>query len=270
LNYRTTPDRILKYIFRTASGAAGKLVNLFNRDKTGKFDTGRFTCAFIIRLHYPENDPRFEWRLKYFKEAVLPRIRAQSDQKFDICVRCNPAHDRIFENLGCKPFHVKNEYSEYVLSEDGTRKFFYDFVKWEDCIGLERYDIQVGLDSDDLIALDYIKRIKLECAGSSSSLHIYFQPEEFVLETRKFRSHPERFMDGSAFFALYFPDKSVYHHCFETSHRKVSKLADRSVRIPSGYCWITIHDLNESSGREFRAEDLKGAKPWAERPWSNL
>ncbi len=224
-------------------------------------------------MHYEEKDTRFERRLKLFKDEVLPRIWAQTDRGFDVCVRCNPAHDEIITNLGCKPFHIINEYADYVLSESGLNKYFYDFVKWEDCLDLKQYDIQMGLDSDDLIAPRYVEKIKTECVKSDKSLHIHFQPEEFLLKTRKVVRHVERFpkwgKDGSAFNALYYPDKSVYHHCYETSHRMLYTLAERSVLIPSGYCWITIHDQNESSGRTFKAEELQGVKPWDQRPWAN-
>lgn len=244
-----------------------KLSNQVKRGKANKPDVSKLTCAFIIRFHYKENDQRFEWRLKYFKEEVLPRIRAQTEKGFDVCVRCNPAHYEIFKNLGCKPFHVKNEYANYVLSPNGMYKYFYDFVKWEDCIDLAQYDIQIGLDSDDLIAPNYVERIKLECARSKTSLHIHFQFEDYFLKTKTIKRHQEQYKDGSAFLALYYPDKSEYHHCYETSHRLLHKLAAKSVYIPSGYCWATIHDKNESTGRKFQAEELKGARPWTDKPW---
>jgi hypothetical protein len=244
-----------------------RLSNRLNRTGARRRDVSTLTCAFIIRLHYEENDQRFEWRLKYFKEDVLPRIRAQTEKGFDICVRCNRAHYKIFESLGCKPFHVRKEYAGYVLSENGRAKYFYDFVKWEDCTDLAQYDIQIGLDSDDLIAPNYVEKIKLECAKSKTSLHIHFQPEDYVLRTKTVKPHrpPYRKDRGSPFFALYYPDKSEYHHCYEAAHRLLYRLAARSVFISSGYCWMTIHDQNESTGRKFRAEELKGVKPWTEK-----
>jgi len=246
-----------------------KLSNRFSRVDAKGRDVSTLTCAFIIRFHYAKDDARFEWRLKYFKEEVLPHIRAQTEKRFDVCIRCNPAHYDLFDNLGCKPFRVKNEYAGYVLSENRTAKYFYDFVKWEDCVNLAQYDIQIGLDSDDLIAPAYVERIKSECARSKTSLHIHFQPEDYFLKTRTIKPHRQRYKDGygSPFFALYYPDKSEYHHCYEASHRLLHKLAAKSIYIPSGYCWMTIHDQNESTGRKFRPEELEGAQPWSDKPW---
>lgn len=217
-------------------------------------------CGFIIRCHYEEGDPRFAWRLAYFQTMVLPRLQAQTDKNFDICVRCNPVHDELFAKLGCIPFHVKHEYTAYMLSNGGTKKYFYDFVKWEDVIGLKQYDIQIGLDTDDLIRKDMVVHIKSLCAKSKTSLHICFQPEWFNLETLKQSRHPIRYTstNGSMIFALYYPDKSEYHHCYEMSHRKLWTIASRSVVVPTGWCWMTVHGQNESTGRKFSAEELKG------------
>jgi hypothetical protein len=259
-----------KFLGRIGSGTAWavrRLSGRLNRGNAGRTDVGELTCAFIIRFHYKEDDQRFEWRLKYFKEDVLPRIRAQTEKRFDVCIRCNPAHYGLFENLGCKPFRVKNEYAGYVLSENRTAKYFYDFVRWEDCTDLAQYDIQIGLDSDDLIAPNYVERIKLECGKSKTSLHIYFQPGDYFLKTKTVKPHWEQYKDGSAFFALYYPDKSEYHHCYEISHRLLHTLAAKSIYIPSGYCWMTIHDQNESTGRKFRPEELEGTQPWSDKPW---
>ena len=126
------------YIEQIGGEMLKRLSNRLNRAGARRRDASTLTCAFIIRFHYKQDDQRFEWRLKYFEGEVLPRIRAQTEKGFDICVRCNPVHYEIFESLGCKPFHVKNEYAGYVLSENRTAKYFYDFVKWEDCVDLAR------------------------------------------------------------------------------------------------------------------------------------
>jgi choline kinase len=215
--------------------------------------------GFIIRCHYEEKDPRFPWRLAYFQGMVLPRIQAQTDKDFDICIRCNPAHDELFEKMGCKPFHVKEEYVAYRLSQNEHRKYFIDFVKWEDVIDLEQYDIQIGLDSDDLISPWLVAHVKKLCSQSSTSLHISFQPEYFYIDSLKLAQHPVRYStrNGAMVFALYYPDKTKYHHCYEVSHRKLWKLAAKSVQVPSGFCWMTVHSQNESTGRKFSPQELK-------------
>lgn len=224
------------------------------------------SAAFIIRCHYAPDDPRFTWRLKLFTKLTLPSIHKQTDQDFDICVRCNPAHDEIFRQLGCKPFHVKNEYADYFADLKGKRPkvYFYDFVKWEDVVGLKQYDIQMSLDSDDRIAPDYVAIVKKHCRASKTSLHIHFQPERWHYNTRKVRRNRFRYSDqhGSMFFVLYYPDKSHYHYVGEYSHRYKYRLTERTILIPAGHCWLTIHGQNESSGREFSEAEIKKHKTY--------
>jgi hypothetical protein len=117
------------------------------------------TIGWIIRFHYEKDDPRFEWRLNYFIKEVLPRIKKQTIQGFDICIRCNDWHKDIFENLGLKTFKIANEYSAYKFNKKKTCTYFYDFATWDRVIGLEKYDLQVGLDSDDLIEDKYLEKI---------------------------------------------------------------------------------------------------------------
>lgn len=213
------------------------------------------TAAFIIRFHYPEGHKDFSHRLKLFKELTLPSLRKQTDKDFDICVRCYPHHDEVFKKLGCKPFHVRNEYEAYY--EKGFN--FHDFAKWEDVLDLPQYDIQMGLDSDDFIEPGYVARIKEECRKVSTSLHIHFQPEWYWYLQKEKARHHRRYSSRScsAFFALYYPGKSEYHHCYEISHLRLYQLAEQSVLVPSGYCWVALHPWAASKMKRSRARRRK-------------
>lgn len=213
------------------------------------------TAAFIIRFHYPEDDPRFAWRLAYFKAMVLPRLLAQTYSDFDIAIRCNPAHDHEFAGLAprLRVFHVQGEAEQY--REQNGARYFLDFVPWASVEDLPQYDLQMGLDSDDLIRSDYVERIMRELKEANPAgdkkVHISFQPGLFDLKTLRQYEMPQRYGPrcGSAFFALYQPyDSAVYHFAYEASHRYLYRLAEQSLCITEpGYCWATTHDRNEST-----------------------
>ena len=209
-------------------------------------------------MHYPKGDSRFEWRLAYFKIMVLPRLLSQRKNDFDIAIRCNPWHAKRIEALSdrIKTFSVKKGKENFIRPEDQERakpfggQYFIDFIEWEDVVGLEKYDIQTSIDSDDLILRDdYIDKIERECARFRQSLHLSFQPYIFELKTlRTFRCpytySPQR---GSAFYSLYQPDKTDYKFIHHETHQFMGKFAARSITIPEGYCAFTVHDINESS-----------------------
>jgi hypothetical protein len=202
-------------------------------------------------MHYQKDDPRFEWRLAYFQAMVLPRLLRQTDNRFDIAIRCYPWHAERLKKLSNRiiTFSVKNE-SEKIKDKHG-RKYFLDFIRWEDIIGLPQYDIQSGLDSDDLIAENYIEIIHRRIAKEDKrkSLHIYFQPELFDLKTLKIYPIGVRYngRKGSAFFSIYQPNKTNYRFLYEKSHLLIGKDFSKSILIPTGYCWATVHNINEST-----------------------
>src|SRR3989304_6316699 len=214
----------------------------------------------VIRMHYPRGDPKFEWRFDYFKLMVLPRLLNQTFQDFDIGIRCNPVHYRRFLELSPKiiPFTVTKEAEGYIRPEDRERakpyggEYFIDFVEWKDVVGLEKYDIQTGLDSDDLILRDdYLEFIQRECRHAHRrSLHLNFTPTIFDLKS--LRSFPSQFHysspdRGSMFLSLYQPDKTDYKFIYHDSHFKMGKFADKSITIPESFVAQTVHDFNEST-----------------------
>lgn len=215
------------------------------------------THAVIIRMHYPPGDPRFAWRLAYFYSMVLPRLLAQTDQNFDIWIRCRAEDVAVIQSLHPRlhTFQVKNE-AEQSVQKYG-RRYFQDFVPWADVVGLPQYDIQTGLDSDDLVRKDFIERISYEVGqwkdstlGKGHALHISFQPQLFDLKTLQQYSMSQRYnpKKGSAFMALYQPNFGPgYRFIYEDSHLRLWRFAAHSITLPVGYCWASCHDLNEST-----------------------
>lgn len=208
------------------------------------------THILITRFHYPLHDPRFRWRLAYYRSMVLPRLLQQTDQNFVIGIWCNPAHDKIFKSLSDKiiPFHVKSSHISYRQTR--LKKYFYDFNSWNNVVGLEKYDIQSGLDSDDLVSLDYIETINKAFASKTERTHLSFQPLIFNAKTLTTKDMWNKYgsRHGSAFFSLFQPDKEDYHFIYETSHLRLWKFAKESITLPAGKCWATVHYINESTG----------------------
>jgi hypothetical protein len=212
-------------------------------------------CGLFIRFHYENDDPRWPWRLAYFKSMVLPRILNQKNGDFDIWIRCNPWHKDEIELCSprIKTFQVKNEKVKYKKS--GHKKYFHDFVKWADVIGVPRYDIQISVDSDDLVSKDFIDLMvkEIEKYKKLDSVHVHFQPETFYLSKLVKRPmleyHKKR---GSAFFALYQNNaekRKDYFFIQGESHIYMWKHAQKSVVLPVGHCFATIHQVNESTGK---------------------
>lgn len=211
-------------------------------------------AAFIIRFHYKQTDNDFDWRYSYFRAIVLPRLLDQTNQDFEIAVWCNPWHHKHFLSLSDKirVFGVRPEVDGYIRPEDRERasRFHVDFTYWRDVIGLPPYDLQIGLDSDDLIRETYVSRIFQEIdKHKRGSLHIGFQPMVFNLKNLsqydfKAKYGPEH---GSPFFALLQPDKRSFIFAYEHSHLKMPAFFDRTVSIPEGFCWFSIHDRNAST-----------------------
>ncbi len=109
------------------------------------------TTAFIIRMHFEKNDPRWSWRLAYFQSIVLPKILMQDDQDFDICIRANKYHTDELKALShkIKVFDAKTSKKGWIKPgyEEKVGKYFIDFLNFEDLTGLHKYDIQIGIDS---------------------------------------------------------------------------------------------------------------------------
>lgn len=218
---------------------------------------GKMKTAFIIRMHFKENDPRWPWRLAFFKSMVLPKLLRQTDQDFDICMRVNPHHKEQVKELSdkIKIFDVKARKRNYIKPgyEDKSKRYFVDFVDYKDTVGLGKYEIQIGLDSDDLILRpDFVERVKRECERrAEETVHISFQPHIFHVPTLRNYRCPVRYGEskGSPIFALYQP-KGIENYLFayEDSHLLLPRYVHKKLRIEEGYCAYSVHACNSSTG----------------------
>jgi len=212
--------------------------------------TNKLSHVLVTNMTYTENHPKFKWRLAWYEAMVFPRILKQTNQNFDIAVKYNPIHDELFKKISDRiiTFHEKpivDERPEYKKWD-----FFTNYIKWKDIEGLDMYDIQTYLSSDDLVSPEYIQRVKDEVAKNlDTSLHINFQPKLFDLWNLDVKEMRKKYSSGSAsgFLSLYQPDKTNYVFIREDDHKRMAKHARKSITIPEGYCWISIHGANDSS-----------------------
>lgn len=213
--------------------------------------------AFIIRMHFKKDDPRWPWRFAYFRSIVLPLLLNQRDDDFDICIRVNKHHakevqalsDRIkiFDAKPSKQGYIKPGYEQKVKNG-----YFVDFLDYEDLVGLEKYEIQIGIDTDDLILRDdLIIRCQYEfCSNPDKTQHISFQPHIFHTPTMSFYECPIKYgvQRGSPIYALYQPlDSEHYIYAYEDSHLKLPQMVERASRIEEGFCAYSVHGYNTST-----------------------
>lgn len=191
----------------------------------------------ITRMHYRKDHPDFEWRFNYYKDNVLPALKKQVYKNFDIAVWCEKHHEKLFKDLGVKTFQATHP--------DHKKKLFADFTTWDNVSGLKEYSIQVALDSDDIVVPEFTQKVADLCVGQSS-VHLSFQPIKLKGD-KKYRMAKNYEMEGSgsAIYAIYQPKFKYF--CYEKSHLSIGELMDKTIYIPEGYAYVSIHRLNDST-----------------------
>lgn len=189
--------------------------------------------GIIIRMwHRDEQD--FDWRLAYFEACVLPRLQKQTVQDFEIAILCFPSDFQSFSSLDDRihPFTLYNR--NYDYRRDGGN------FSLSRAQGLRHYETQVRLDSDDLVAPNF-----LETIINSKKPYVTFQPELFILDTLEVKQMNHRYHEKhpSMFLAAKNYDECIYN-------RVMFDFTDQPVDVyPEGYAWMTIHDRNVGTHR---------------------
>lgn len=180
--------------------------------------------AIIIRL-YHNNEADQRWRYHYFASCVLPRLQAQTINDFDICILSPPHwHERLKElDSRIKPFTIDG----FQMATHGN--FTYDMTE-----GLDKYELQVRLDSDDLVSPDFMEII------DRTEGNVSFQPELFLLDKLRVKRMNHRYGPDkpSCFLAVKGYEECIYHKVF---------LRFNATLIPEGHAFVTIHDRNRGT-----------------------
>lgn len=195
----------------------------------------------ITRMAFKPDDPQWLWRLAFYRSMVLPRFLRQTDQEFDIWVRCYPVHNEIVDSL-----HPKvHPYQGYGIEDEimGIDKTCQNHIP--------RSHIQTRVDCDDLVGEDFISRIHREVACQPDKpLIVSFQPWKLDLYTLTRYRMGQRYHEtsNSMFLSLYQPDiNGEYWDIYYFKHGHLARELGESVRvvtIPEGYCDMVIHDKN--------------------------
>ena len=201
--------------------------------------------AVIIRLHYQPGDPKFDWRLAFFRSMVLPRLLTQTCQDFEIWVVCHPEHVQEIAGIG----------NIGSINAVGLPNFSTLGMWTSQALGdaLPRFDLQTALDSDDLVTLNYIDRIREEVGQHlGQKLIVSFQPYKLnLLDLRRYVMW-ERYCETqcSMFWTLYTPPGEEYRSVLEFDQSFAWKWCPNVVTIPEGYCDMVIHGGNMETGLE--------------------
>lgn len=205
--------------------------------------------AVITRFHYPLNDPDFNWRLEYFRDNTLRALLEQTDQDFDIWVWCETWHFNLFRELHprIQVFNV-----DYIYRRTGKHgQYFQDGSPWDKVHGLPYYELQIAVDSDDLLEPEGVATIKAAVAGKTQRTCVSVQPLKLDIKTGKkyqMRGYPGH--RASPCYAIYQPTTLTDNFMFlyHDSHMKIAAYCDQKVELPEGLVLMSIHDRNDSTG----------------------
>lgn len=201
--------------------------------------------AVVTRIHYKADDPRFPQRVEMYKKYTLNSLLNQTDQDFDILVWCEPHHDELFKSLSdrIKIIHADTEV-RYK-----SNKFFVDYTPFSKVYGMDKYEAQLGLDSDDELKPNAIATIKQHLIGGRKAISL--QPVKRDTSTGKMYKMVDYKSKGklAPIFCLYQPDEPYlfayeYGHFSEMPNQFNDKVYLYDLAV------MNIHNMNESTGIE--------------------
>lgn len=197
--------------------------------------------AIILRMWHNDHN-EMEWRLAYFRSCVLPRLQRQIDPDFDICIFSDKMfHSRLrLMDDRIKPF--TNTGNDFDYTKSGNFSF-------DGLIGLEKYEIQTRLDSDDLVNPWFTNRI-VNCHRSGARSNVVtFQPELFLLDSLRVIPMKHQYSEKrpSMFSSLYQPDPDKWEFIYKEVFFRLSKYP--VMFYPEGTVYMTIHDSNYGTNK---------------------
>ena len=182
--------------------------------------------AIIIRFWHKNHEDQM-WRYHYFLSNVLPRLQAQTDKDFDICMLAPPALHDSLSKRSIKPFTLDEPYDYSIHA---------NFCKSQ-TRGLKDYRIQIRMDSDDLVSPEFVSIIK-----NSPAKYVSFQPKLFLLDELRIQEMRHRYSERkpSMFLGVKDYEECIYHRVF---------FRFTPCEIHHGHTWMTIHNRNYGTGK---------------------
>jgi hypothetical protein len=229
------------------------------------------SAAIITRFHYPTaanpaKRKQFEWRFGYYRDRVLPTLAAQTGeggQDFDVWVWCEPEHERLFQALNVNGRPVNTFRASYPPRSKG--RYHVDFTTFEQTQGLPRYELQIGLDSDDMLAAPAVAQIKRQVAGARMRKLVSLQPVLLdAADGRLYRMN--RRYNGrscSAIFGMYQPRTMWtrgFYFPYHTGHVTLRRLVPDMRYLSEGLALASVHSHNETTALNTRPD--RPARPF--------
>ena len=188
--------------------------------------------AVIIRMDYPDALDFYD-RFIMFQANMLARLKRQTDQAFEIWIRCNPAHNQIFQAAGCKIFNFHGEVK---------RNRFGAFQPWSVDL-FKDYDIQTRVDYDDIVSLDFIEKIHSEYKPGRLLCFNRYKFDPWSMKTYIRKPYHEKHV------GMFLSLMKGWPFIYSRSHNKMWMDAEGVKLIPHGYCWQVIHGENAGKNR---------------------
>lgn len=209
-----------------------------------------YMSHIIVNKLYYQNEQDLLTRIKIYKKITLPSLLEQTNQNFDIGVLCNPKHEDIIREIHPRIIPFFSDVPTSFRFIDGV-KFYIHFLKWGDIYGIEKYDIQTCVSSDDYVKPEFTQKIEdvIREEDDGKSTHIYFEPRLMKLITGETKDMLMKYREGftSGFYSIYQPNKDPYIYVGQECHTKIGNLFEKSIMVKGDYCYIGIHDTNDSS-----------------------
>ncbi len=205
--------------------------------------------------------------MAYFAAMCLPRIR-DAALNADVYLRVQEWQRPWCDSLGCIPWTVRPEFEGWIKPgyEEKATRYHVDFVPWEGVVGLQRYDLQIAIDSDELLLRPgLMQRLQSEIATApeGESCHVSFQHEMFdVRDCRLYRSQFRYSTEkGSPLYALWQPNpEEPYVFAYDDSHQRIGQQMRHRRFVADGgqdaYVAASVHTWNASTRRAHDAERI--------------
>lgn len=195
----------------------------------------QITIAVITRLHFEPGDPAWEQRLALFRVLTLPCIANQTIRNFTYYVICHP---------GCKDQIAALNPKITPLPWPIFPSAFGQDINYNELI--PPHNLQVSIDSDDLVSPGYLRRLLQEVKLCKSQQVITFIPVKFSLLHTAFYEMTEAYggEKASPFYSLYNPIIENFYSIYNFNHFNVPKELAPVRLIQPGYCSLVVHEHN--------------------------
>lgn len=188
-------------------------------------------CAIIVRSCYPKQISKDT--LKRFRR-FLESLNNQTDKDFIVYILCKELYGK------------KGLESNIKLMQKEC--FDLDFeVRFEDPVKY-KYEIEARIDNDDLVAPNYIERIRQLANINADTFMINFQPVKLDEETGKMYEHEQKYnYEGTSMFCVLVQKEDKKHYVYDRPHIKMAKEVGAVVMGGEGFCFLVCHKDNQLS-----------------------